>query len=204
MELPPGTAQQSAVSGLLDKRVFEQVLRGGRHAALKDQAGIDEALKRFLERFFSEFTDRSCQLVGKLATDRGADLGNPLYCRAEPVEGRHKRRLQRRWHTEPHRGHRRGNLPAALGAGFEHCLGHFLDEERYAVGALDDLGDHIRRQQGGLADETLDHHRTVTPPEPVQRHHCHMRLTGPGRPELRTEGGGRQDWQGVDSRENEV
>src|SRR6516225_563858 len=43
MELPPGTAQQSAVSGLLDKRVFEQVLRGGRHAALKDQAGIDEA-----------------------------------------------------------------------------------------------------------------------------------------------------------------
>ena len=122
MELPPGTAQQSAVSGLLDKRVFEQVLRGGRHAALKDQAGIDEALKRFLERFFSEFTDRSCQLVGKLATDRGADLGNPLYCRAEPV----------------------------------------------------------------------------------QRHHCHMRLTGPGRPELRTEGGGRQDWQGVDSRENEV
>ena len=32
MELPPGTAQQSAVSGLLDKRVLEQVPRGGRRA----------------------------------------------------------------------------------------------------------------------------------------------------------------------------
>jgi hypothetical protein len=76
MELPPRTAQQSAVSSLLDKRVLEQVLRGGRRATLKDQAGIDEALERFLEPFFSEFTDRSCQLVGKFAADRGADLGN--------------------------------------------------------------------------------------------------------------------------------
>ena len=35
--------------------------------------------------------------------------------------------------------------PAALGAGFEHRLGHFLDKERHAVGALDDLGDRIPR-----------------------------------------------------------
>ena len=83
--------------------------------------------------------------------------------------------------------HRGGNRPPALGAGFEHRLGHFLDEQRHAVGALDDLGDHIRRQQGGIAGEPLDHRRTVAPPEPVQRHHRHMRLPGPGRLELGTE-----------------
>jgi len=30
---------------------------------LKDQAGIDEALERLLELFFSEFTDRNGQFV---------------------------------------------------------------------------------------------------------------------------------------------
>jgi hypothetical protein len=161
--------------------VLEQVLRGGRRATLKDQAGIDEPLERVLEPFFSEFRDRNCQFVGEFAADRGADLGNSLCRRAEPVEPRHQRRLQRRRHTEPRRGHRRGNLPAALGTGFEHRLGHLLDEERHSVRALDDLGDHIRRQQGGVADEPLDHRRTVAPPEPVQRDHRHMRLTRPGR-----------------------
>ena len=57
VELPPRTPQQSAVRGLLDKRVLKQVLRSGRRTALKDQAGVDEALERVLEPFFSEFTD---------------------------------------------------------------------------------------------------------------------------------------------------
>ena len=105
MELPPGTAQQSAVSGLLDKRVFEQVLRGGRHTTLKDQTGVDEALERVVEPFLSEFTDRNRQLIGEFAADRGADLGNPLCHRTEPVKARHQRGLQRRRHTQPCRGH---------------------------------------------------------------------------------------------------
>jgi hypothetical protein len=54
---------------------------------------------------------------------------------------------------------------------------------------LDNLGDHIRQQQGGVAGETLDHRRAVAPPEAVQRHHRRMRLTRPGRLKFRTEGG---------------
>jgi len=40
---------------------------------------------------------------------------------------------------------------AAIGAGFDHRLGQFLDKERHPVGALDDLVDDIRRQCPRLA-----------------------------------------------------
>ena len=45
MELLARAAQQSAVGGVLHQRVLEQVLGRGRRSALKDQAGIDEALR---------------------------------------------------------------------------------------------------------------------------------------------------------------
>ena len=54
MELLPRAAQQCAVGGVLHQRVLEQVFGRGRHATLKDQAGIDEALERLLQLFFGE------------------------------------------------------------------------------------------------------------------------------------------------------
>ena len=52
MQLPSGAAQQRAVGRILDQGVLEQV-RGLRwRSALKDQAGINEALERLLEAFF--------------------------------------------------------------------------------------------------------------------------------------------------------
>ena len=53
MELLSRATQQSAVGGILNEGVLEQVFGRGGRSALKDQAGIDEALERFLEPFFS-------------------------------------------------------------------------------------------------------------------------------------------------------
>ena len=90
MQLPSRPAQQGAVGRILDQGMLEKVHGLRRCSALKDQAGIDEALERVLEPLVSEFTNRSCQFVGEFAADRRADLGDPFCCRAEPVEPRHQ------------------------------------------------------------------------------------------------------------------
>jgi len=74
----------------------------------------------------------------------------------------------------------------AIGA-FEDRFGQLFDEERHAVGALDDLVDDLARETG-IAGELLDQRRPVAPAEPVQRQHRHMRLTAPGVLKLRPEG----------------
>ena len=58
--------------------MLEQILARRRHAALEDEARGDETAKRVVKNKRGEFRDRSQQLVGKLATDRGPDLGGLL------------------------------------------------------------------------------------------------------------------------------
>ena len=101
--------------------------------------------------------------------------------------GRDRERRQR-----ARRQHRRD--PVVATAGFEHRLGQLLDEQRHAVGALDDLVDDLAGK-AGIAGEPLDQRRAVAPAEPVQRQHRHMRLAAPGVLELGAEGDDQQDRQ---------
>ena len=87
----------------------------------------------------------------------------------------------------------RGDPVVAIAA-FQHRLGQLFDEQRHAVGALDDLVDDLAGE-AGIAGKPLDQRRAVAPAEPVQRQHRHMRLAAPGVLELGTEGDDEQDGQ---------
>jgi len=54
--------------------VLEAVDRVGRRAALEHQLGDDEASENSLQLVFAKAGDGTQQRVGKLASDRGADL----------------------------------------------------------------------------------------------------------------------------------
>ena len=74
---------------------------------------------------------------------------------------------------------------------FQHAFGQFLDEQRHAVGAIDDLLDDLFGQSLAAGD-LLCQSRPVVPVQASERHHAHLRLAGPRRLEVRAE---RQDQQ---------
>ena len=85
--------------------------------------------------------------MGKLAPDRRPDLRH-LLGRAEPVEPRHQRCVQACRHRQAEDGTAAADAPrCALALRLQHRLRHLLDEQRNAVGALDDL----RRMSAGSA-----------------------------------------------------
>jgi hypothetical protein len=61
-----------------------------------------------------------------------------------------------------------GGNPVVAIAAFEHGLGQFFDEQRHAIGALDDLTDGLAGE-AGITGEPFDQHRAVLPAEPVER-----------------------------------
>ena len=61
----------------------------------------------------------------------------------------------------------RGDAVVAIGA-FEHRLRQLFDEQRHAVGALDDLFDDLVGETG-IAGEALDQNYAVAFPKAVQR-----------------------------------
>jgi hypothetical protein len=69
--------------------------------------------------------------------------------------------------------------PVVAVCGFEHRFGQLFDEERYAVGAFDDLTDDLGGKPG-VAGKPLDQRRAVVAAEPVQPQCRHMRLPVPG------------------------
>ena len=60
----------------------------------------------------------------------------------------------------------RSLLPGA----FQHRLGQFLDEQRHAVGALDDLRDDLGGERR-IAGQPLHQRRAVASAEPIERQH---------------------------------
>ena len=66
---------------------------------------------------------------------------------------------------------------------FHHGLGQFLDEQRHAVGALDDLLEQGCRQRLAAGD-VLDHRHALAPAEAVERHGGHVRMADPRRLEI--------------------
>ena len=125
----------------------------------------------------------------------GADLQD-FARRAEPVDARHQRSLQRG--RDRQLLHRLLEHVAVLVLvqllAFEHRFGQLLDEQRHAVGALDDLVEKLRRQRFAAGD-VLDQRRARALREPVERQHGDMRLAGPRRLEIRSEGDDKKNRQ---------
>ena len=87
------------------------------------------------------------QFVAEFAADHRADLRDFL----GGGPSRSSRAISEACRVARHRERGSGHAPTArrrLRAGtFQHRLGQFLDEQRHAVGALDDLRDDLRRQR---------------------------------------------------------
>src|SRR5271156_6169223 len=85
----PALAQQCAIGGVLDQRMFEQIARMRRRALAEQQTSGNETVKRRFQLWLWFPRYRSQEGMRKLPSDRGTDLrqflGGP-----EPVEPRHQ------------------------------------------------------------------------------------------------------------------
>ena len=118
----------------------------------------------------------------KLATDRRPDLGQ-LLGRAEPVKPRHQGRMQA-CGDGVRRGGNRGRSLHCFPPGLQNGLCHLFDEQRDAVGALDDVFFDVSGQRL-VADDAVDHAVDLAMTQTIEDKSCHMRLSDPGRLELR-------------------
>ncbi len=84
-----------------------------------------------------------------------------------------------------------------LAPGFQHGLCHLLHEQRDAVSTLDDVLSNARRQRL-VADDAVDHGVDLAMSQPVEGKSCDVRLSDPGRLELRPE---RHDQQRAKARD---
>ena len=144
VQSPPGAAQQRIVRRVLHQRVFEAIDCVGWRAALEHQFGGDEAGERGLQFLFGKAGDGVQQRVGELAADCGANLRHTPY-RRQAVEPRQQRRMKRRRDGKCRQSAIEHVSVAFLAqeAALEDVLGKFLDEQRHAVGAVDDLVDDL-------------------------------------------------------------
>ena len=79
---------------------------------------------------------------------------------------------------------------------FQHRLGQFLDEQRHAVGALDDLLEQRGRQRLAAGD-VLHHRHALAPAEAVERHGGDVRMADPRRLEIGAVRDDQQDRQRI-------
>src|SRR5215813_10792080 len=81
VQLLPSAAQQAAMRRVLHQRVLERIDRVGRCASLENQLGSDEAAESGLELILVKSGHGMQQRVGKLASNRRADLRHLPYRR---------------------------------------------------------------------------------------------------------------------------
>ena len=77
-------------------------------------------------------------------------------------------------------------LNCALALRLQHRLRHFLDEQRNAVGTLDDVLADVGWQRL-VADDALDHGENFALSKPIDGEECHVRSSDPGRIKIRPE-----------------
>jgi tetratricopeptide (TPR) repeat protein len=77
-------------------------------------------------------------------------------------------------------------LNCALALRLQHRLRHFLDEQRNAVGTLDDVLADVGWQRL-VADDALDHGDNFALAKPIDGEECHIRSSDPGRIKIRPE-----------------
>ena len=89
MQLLPGAAQQAGVSRVLDQRVLEGIDCIRRRTSLEYEFGGDEPGERVSQFVLRKAGDGAQQGVGKLASNRRADLRDQPH-RRQSVEPRHQ------------------------------------------------------------------------------------------------------------------
>ena len=140
-------AQQAAIGGVADERVFEEISGVRRGTARKDEAGFSEPAERVQKLGLAALGHRRQQLVGEFTADDGGGLGDFLGRLAETIEPRHQQRMQRRGdgHRRRHDARERRLDLGWATARFEHRPCQLLDEQGHAVGPLDDLAGRFAR-----------------------------------------------------------
>src|SRR5262249_13816067 len=138
--------KKRVVSSIADERMLETVSRFRRTSTANNQLGADQPIERPPQLRLVEGGQRRNQLVGELAANTCADLRH-YFGPAETVEAGHERVLQRR--RDRQRKYRCSKFELAVGlsqvARFEDRLGQFLEEQRYAVGLIQDPIEQLNR-----------------------------------------------------------
>src|SRR5208282_4707785 len=148
--------------------MLERVMRARRTPALEDQLGINKLPQRPTQLALRTRGYGSQQLVGEFSADYRGCLRH-LFRAREPVEPRHQRVLQTRGN-----GERITSGFFAQQSALEQALGQFLDEQRNAVGTLDDAVEDFGRQTFAAGD-AVDESGCVAPRQSVQRQQGDMR-----------------------------
>ena len=132
-------AKKSAVGRILHQGMFEQVSRVRRYALPKQQPGPYQTVKSRLQRSFLLARHRSQQGMRELSPNHRSDLRN-LLCRTKPIKPRHQRGVEACGNGQRRRRNRRNRpLGVVRTARLKYRLGHFLDEQWNAIGALHDV-----------------------------------------------------------------
>ncbi len=111
--LLPGALQQGLIGGFLDQRVFKQVDRVGRVAALIEQFRVHELPERPLEGVLIPGRHSPQQGIGKLPPKDRAKLSHSL-AYTESIEPGHQRVMQRGRNRHWGQGTRQFIMPLAL------------------------------------------------------------------------------------------
>ena len=145
--------QHGGIGAVLDQCVLEDIGRVRRRTAHEDELGLGQSAKASSRTASGRPADRGHELIREFASNGCADLQH-FARRTEAVDARHKRRLQRGRNGERPRRLVKHILVAGFLQllAFEHGLGEFFDEQRHAVGAVDDLIEQVGRQRLATGD----------------------------------------------------
>jgi hypothetical protein len=132
-------------------------------AATEQQPGIGEAVEPESQLWRGSLRRLFDQIIAEFSADHRTDLRNLLGDRPKPIKTRDQRGVQGR----RDRKLRRRSCRQYLLLRFEDRFGQLLDEERHAVGALDDLVDGFAGE-AGIAREALDQRRAVASGQSIQ------------------------------------
>ena len=186
-------AQQRIAHHVLHQGVLEMMAGAGQSRLGEQQPGALQIGQAAIDDARALGHDRTQQRIGEFAADDGADLRHGLG-KQRTVEARRKRIAQ---------GHGHQGRRTAGDLGFQDRLGELLHEQRHAVGLVEDVPDH-RRRQAALRIQPLDHRLALRPVEPHELQPRDVR-TGPGGGvELGTMGDDQQRRHGADAREQRI
>ncbi len=160
-------AQQQGLIG----RILEQRMAEGANLARptlrQHDLGRDQPPQFALDGVAALAGDRGQQCATEFAADHGGDLGHFAGIGPEPVEPGQQRCLQCL-----------GNAGRAERiVGLDDRSGQFLDEQRHALGALQDARHHLVRQR--RAAHGADDRGPLPAAEPAQRQRGHLRMPRP-------------------------
>ena len=140
-------AQQAVVGRVLDQRVLKLVDRFRRLAAAIDQLGVDQLVESVPERGLVQQRDRREQVVVEHPAQRRCEMSDVLGVR-QAIQARHEGVVERFGNRQRRQrlGQTEGVPNEFESARIEQCLGQFLGIQGHAVGAGDDMLEHLRRQ----------------------------------------------------------